>query len=315
MPGPHGDELLPGISVVIPAYNYGHFIATALESALSQDYPECEILVVDDGSTDHTAEVVSRYAARGVKLIPQKNAGLSAARNTGIRHARHPLLTFLDADDALLPGALRRCAATMSGLPEAFAVVGFGVTRTDVSGVPVASASRAEERSREITARDLLVKTRFPCTALVKKDALLATGGFDITLTSSEDRDMWLRIAATRRIWLLPNPFLLLRQHAGSMRRNADRMTANTRRVLRKAFAQKLVPRWDLRAWLRAVSFNCFESALMFFHERRLGRAMANLALSLIFWPLFLDHRSLGMPPLFRLRALARNFLPSRGHE
>src|ERR1041385_8897165 len=87
-----------GVSVVIPAYNYARFLPAAIDSALWQEYPASEIIVVDDGSTDNTAEVVKGYGER-VRYIHQSNAGLPAARNTGIKAARFDHVAFLDADD------------------------------------------------------------------------------------------------------------------------------------------------------------------------------------------------------------------------
>jgi glycosyltransferase involved in cell wall biosynthesis len=94
----------PLVSVVIPCYNHGHFLPQAVESVLGQDYPALELLVIDDGSTDHTRQVAGRYPA--VRYVYQQNQGLSAARNAGIRHSTGDYLVFLDADDWLYPGAV-----------------------------------------------------------------------------------------------------------------------------------------------------------------------------------------------------------------
>src|SRR5689334_574125 len=95
---------LPLISVAIACYNQAHFLSCAIESVRAQSYQNLEIIVVDDGSQDNTAEVAKGYL--GVHYIWQTNQGLSAARNTGLRHSRGDYLVFLDADDRLLPGAL-----------------------------------------------------------------------------------------------------------------------------------------------------------------------------------------------------------------
>src|SRR5215211_9350661 len=92
------------VSVVIPCYNQAHFLGEAIESVLSQSYRNFEILVVDDGSTDNTSEVASRYER--VRIVRQENRGLSGARNRGLREAKGEYVVFLDADDRLLPGAL-----------------------------------------------------------------------------------------------------------------------------------------------------------------------------------------------------------------
>src|SRR5215213_4245219 len=99
-------EVIAGlVSVVIPCYNQAHFLGEAVESVLAQSYPRFEVVVVDDGSTDDTAEVAARYPK--VRCVRQQNQGLAAARNTGLRHSEGEYVVFLDADDRLLPEALK----------------------------------------------------------------------------------------------------------------------------------------------------------------------------------------------------------------
>src|ERR687898_3129642 len=112
------------VTVVIPCYNQAHFLGEAIESVLSQSYPNFEILVVDDGSPDDTSEVASRYPPQQVRLISQKNQGVSAARNTGIGHARGEYVVFLDADDRLLPEALEAGGGGPGARPERALVSG-----------------------------------------------------------------------------------------------------------------------------------------------------------------------------------------------
>ena len=93
----------PLVSVIITCFNHAHYLPQAIESVLEQDYKDVEVVVVDDGSTDNTRSVASRY---DVKYVYQQNQGLSAARNTGIDKSAGDYLVFLDADDWLLPKAL-----------------------------------------------------------------------------------------------------------------------------------------------------------------------------------------------------------------
>ena len=102
----HPTVLPDQVSVVIPAYNYAHFLPEAIASVLAQTGADLELIVVDDGSPDNTPEVCARCADPRVRLVRQPNAGLSAARNTGIREARFPYVAFLDADDRWEPGFL-----------------------------------------------------------------------------------------------------------------------------------------------------------------------------------------------------------------
>jgi glycosyltransferase involved in cell wall biosynthesis len=116
---------LPGLSVVIPAYNYGHCLARAVRSAAGQDDPCFQVLVIDDGSTDDTAEVVTVLHEEGwnFEYQYQPNAGVSAVRNRGVREAAYEWLIFLDADDELLPGALRQFRNALEGDPGARLII------------------------------------------------------------------------------------------------------------------------------------------------------------------------------------------------
>src|SRR5262245_38480777 len=102
----------PGaVSVVIPCYNQARFLSDAIESALDQTCPPLEVIVVDDGSTDHTASVAARY--HGLKYLRQRNAGAPSARNYGFRESHGEFLLFLDADDRLVPEALAHGLAAL----------------------------------------------------------------------------------------------------------------------------------------------------------------------------------------------------------
>ena len=109
----------PSVSVVICAYNYERFVAESVDSALAQEYPadRLEIIVVDDGSTDATPDILARYADR-VRVVRQRNAGLIAATTRGIEESTGDLVALLDADDAWRPDKLRRQAALLQARPE-----------------------------------------------------------------------------------------------------------------------------------------------------------------------------------------------------
>src|SRR5687767_12550655 len=124
----------PGVSVIIPAFNYAHYLPKAVASVLGQTFPALELIIVDDGSTDTTAEVCARCSDSRVRYFWQANAGLSAARNTGIREARFPFVAFLDADDRWEPGFLAAIARQFALLDSRFAAVATASTRMDASG-------------------------------------------------------------------------------------------------------------------------------------------------------------------------------------
>lgn len=191
----------PKVSIIVPAYNVIPYIEDALASLERQSFREFEVIIVDDGSTDGTADVVKLFCQRDprFKLLQKKNAGLSSARNYGIRHACCDYIALLDGDDAYEPDKL----ATHVALLDKHADVGVvysasRVIREDgrstfmrLSGKPVDSNPL----------KALLYKNFIGhgSNAMFRLSIFYEVGGFDEELPSSEDVDFWLRIAATKR--------------------------------------------------------------------------------------------------------------------
>ncbi len=184
------------VDIVIPTFESARWIATAIESALAQGPVVGRVIVVDDGSTDETASVLDRFEGRCV-VIRQKNAGTSAARNTGAAAGHAPWLLFLDADDTLLRGAV---AALLAEAERSGAGVVHGQSRSVPSGRlrdGDAIVGRPPETARRCFWRAL---ARTPGCVLVRRSAFDAAGGFDPRLRTAEDRDLWMRVAALEPI-------------------------------------------------------------------------------------------------------------------
>ena len=204
------------VSVVIPAYNYGQFVTEAVESALNQTYRPLEVIVVDDGSTDDTRERLAPYLDR-IRYVYQGNMGLSAARNTGIRHAKGEWVALLDADDLWHP---RKTDVQLgvAGIDPSIGLVGSPDCTDMPPELPDSPASRA------IGVDDCLFGEPVSgSSALVRRNVFAAIGGFDESLRSAEDRDMWLRLAVTTRGVQVSTPCWRYREHAGQMSRHAQR--------------------------------------------------------------------------------------------
>lgn len=303
MPNP---QPMPGVSVVIPCYNYAHYLRHAVDSVLAQTYVDREIIIVDDGSTDDTPAVAAAYGDR-VRVIRQPNAGLPAARNTGIRAASKPFIALLDADDVWLPGYLSAVMTAFARLPDDTGLVASKSIKVGPAGNILGRIRRDHEAHGELRARDILLRTHFaPSTVTVRKAVFEACGLFDDTLTSSEDRDMWIRVGMRFRLFLLPDALVHIRDHPSSMSKNAERMARNTRAVIRKARRAGVVPARDVTFWLRVMAFNRFQCAWMYRDQRRHLRAVAEMAMSLVFWPWFGCPEQVNEPALFRVRALRR---------
>lgn len=154
---------LPGVSIVIPNHNYERFIAAAIESALAQDHPRCEVIVVDDASTDGSRAVIERYADRVRTVFLPRNGGQVAALNAGWPLARHEILIFLDSDDLLVPHAASTIARNWrSGI----AKIQFPMASIDAEGRPLHHvAPKYPRRLSTETLRDFLLRVgASPCT-------------------------------------------------------------------------------------------------------------------------------------------------------
>ncbi len=295
------------VSVVIPAYNYAHFLPSAVESLLVQTYAELEVVIVDDGSKDSTREVAAQFRDPRVRYVWQENEGLSAARNTGIREARHEFIGLLDADDCWEPDFLKRVMAQYAESPKEFGAIATAASRMAADGARQTGGSFSFGRTAELTVRDFCLRNRPLSSNIVLRRAVFAQcGDFDTTLRSSEDRDMWIRLtAAGWRFQFLDEPLVRIRRHGNNMSRNAPRMKLNSRRVLVKARAAAAVPQWS-PFWLQVFSVHYYQIAWTHHDDGFRARAFAYLAISCLLWPWFGNPARLSEKPLFRGRAFAR---------
>lgn len=231
----------PLISVVIPVYNGADFVAAAISSALAQSYRPTEVIVVDDGSIDATAQIVGAY--RDVHYICQANRGPSAARNTGIDAAHGEYIAFLDADDVWMPDKLAKQMALLESCPDAglaFANMCLCLQGDDPQASMFEkyhySTSFFGDERLVIDAPLKLVRTNFipTSTVLARKRIVAAAGGFDEHFHKAEDWDLWLRIALRAPIAYTPDLLMLKRVHAVNTSRDAEGMNEAALQVLEK---------------------------------------------------------------------------------
>ena len=176
----------PQVAVVIPVFNRADVITEAVESVLMQDGIDVEIIVVDDGSTDAIGEVLVDLARLPqVTTLRQDNAGPSAARNAGVAAARASLVTFLDSDDLMTPGRLRKqYDAWQAALPDRVVVIGHEeVDIAEGVGVPPHVQGRLDTN-----------ETKYPTSAFLHRDEFEAIGGYDEAMRLAEDVDLLMRL-------------------------------------------------------------------------------------------------------------------------
>jgi glycosyltransferase involved in cell wall biosynthesis len=197
-------SLTEPISVIIPTWNRKNLLGKAIDSVLTQTYENFELLIVDDGSDDGTDEFVASYG-NAVRYLYQDNLGAAAARNTGIRAARHELLAFLDSDDCFTPEKLAVQGAAMAARPE------YLVSHTDESwyrdGQLLKQKKRHAREGGDIFGRCLKLCAVGMSTAMVRRRLFEEVGLFDVELVCCEDYDLWLRISARFPFLLVAEAF------------------------------------------------------------------------------------------------------------
>ena len=212
----------PAISVVIVTYNHGRFIAEAVESVLAQTEPDRELLVVDDGSTDGTGEIVARFLPR-LRYLRQDNQGAFAARNTGRRETAAPLLAFLDADDVWEPTALARLRDALAAHPNA-AVAAPLYVPIDADGRPIGPALRKRSPGDLVTTTTLLLTDADVPGCVYRRAALDASGLFPGDNRYTGDYAMWLALSRRFEIVMVREALLRKRAHETNLCNDALRM-------------------------------------------------------------------------------------------
>ncbi|MCR4337617.1 MAG: glycosyltransferase, partial [Candidatus Omnitrophica bacterium] len=215
----------PKVSVIIPSYNYGQFLGEALTSVLNQSFQDYEVLVMDDGSTDQSADVVQSFStafAGRLKYFYQDNQGVAASRNNGILKSQGQYIAFLDADDVWLEGTLEKLLAALQAHPECGLVYG-NVEIYDVSMKNLIKV-RFGADSREIPFSGYCVDKLFLFGNFIPMDAMMVdrsvfdrVGLFDKRFKCGEDLDMWMRIASQFAIIYIDEILTKLRRHEASL--------------------------------------------------------------------------------------------------
>ena len=198
----------PLVSVLIPTYNPGRFIDLAIESALHQSLSDIEVVVVDDGSTDGTAQKLAVFGSN-LRLIEQPQRGVSAARNRGARAACGRYLAFLDSDDLWFPEKLAIQTAFMEDHAEIEICLSEEIWIR--RGLRVNPKAKHRKPSGDIFLRSLELCLVSPSAVMMTRELFNRSGGFDESLPVCEDYDLWLRIASKHSIPLIPNPLTIKR--------------------------------------------------------------------------------------------------------
>ena len=226
--------------MIIPAYNAARTLAATIESALLQDVDDMEILVIDDGSTDSTADIAAAYAPR-VSCTTTPNRGVSQARNTGIAASTGSYVAFLDADDVWRPGKLRRQLDLLEARPE----VGLTFTALTIVDDDLRPIGVAPAHHRDDYTAALLHQCEVAISSVVvRRDALDRAGGFHPWFSQCADWELWLRMSLITDFAPVDEELVLYRSGAANMSRNVALLEEDSRAVFDSFFSHRRAAPW-----------------------------------------------------------------------
>lgn len=259
---------MPKVSIIITTYNYGHLIAESIDSVISQDYDDYELIVVDDGSTDNTHEVVSGYGDR-LRYIRQDHSGIAAARNNGIAAAKADLIAFQDADDIWAPRTLSLRVKAIERHPELGLVFGDAVVARDGQViVPSFLRERAAlQRLPTLCEKDglrIVIENAFPAllkerfipipSMIIPKCRFQEVGFWDSSQDGMEDYEFYLRIAKRFRIGYIDRILVTCRIHGANVSCSTNLQNERRISMLRRFEDDPDLAPHDRRALRRRLS-------------------------------------------------------------
>lgn len=217
------------VTVIVPCYNYGHFLGETLHSVSNQTHRDLECIIVDDGSTDNTKDVAEAFIKKDNRFhyIYQQNQGLSAARNTGIKVAKGDWIQFLDADDLIHHRKLE-LQLRFASAPVVFSAFKYFNAQApdldaEINDEPSVHNYAPKEAMKLMLRKNIMVVN----APLVRTEAIRATGTFDTTYKSLEDWNFWFRMSLKGISFMdvqYTEPMVFVRSHNASMSRNSGRM-------------------------------------------------------------------------------------------
>lgn len=281
--------IAPGtVSFVVPNYNHARYLGDAIHSALAQTYSNIEVIVVDDGSTDDSRTVAAQFGDR-IRYIYQRNAGLSAARNTGVQAAQGEYIALLDADDLVEPTYAERLLEALAQSPGADGAY-CGFRFVDHSDQPLFHVERQTVAPEALYGSLLNGNYWVPESLLARRACYEKMGVFDTALRACEDWDVWLRFSRHYTLVGIDDVLIRYRVVAGSMSSNPRRMLVNRLAVLAKHVGSRPTVGGDSSVH-QAYAYAYFRAAVEYYQVGDRSEAYKCLLDAVSVFPqLLLDH-------------------------
>ncbi len=265
------------VSVIIPTYNRVPFLGDAVRSVLAQPQDGVEIIVVDDGSTDGTEELVRGFDAGLIYLRVPHRGQPAATRNRGLEAARGEFIALLDSDDLFLAGKLPLQCTALAAHPDVALVYSNGYFFSDDPGVPISRVLDGLPTPSGAAFADLLRGNfLFPAVTLIRRSCLDTVGTFDeaLTLRGVEDYDLWLRLSARFPMLYVPGDVAAIRRHTDNISKNPATIRMGVLQVLQKMrmAAPDLVQQHRAK-WHEGVARSHGAIVRQLLRERQIGAA------------------------------------------
>ncbi|MBI2870415.1 MAG: glycosyltransferase [Candidatus Omnitrophica bacterium] len=262
--------VVPGlVSVVIPAYNAARYVKEAIDSVLAQTYPSIEIVVVNDGSTDNTLDILATYGDR-IQVVTQKNGGPSVARNKGIRFSRGEFIDLMDADDAWLPTKVEKQVEVLKSDPE-IGMVTCSAFYVDGDGKLLSVRKAGRYATREEARQAFYVRNWIvggPSAVMIPRTCFEEVGIFNSNIKTMEDWDMWIRVTDRFRVVSLLEPLVRYRVHEHNLHKNVETMQKGQFWFIKK-YGREM-------GWLnrrKALSFSWQDASCEYLKAGKIGMA------------------------------------------
>ncbi|MEW6347591.1 MAG: glycosyltransferase [Thermodesulfobacteriota bacterium] len=276
-----GSERPVLVSVVIPTYNRAHLLMRAVESVRRQTFRDFELIVVDDGSSDGTSELLEGLSA-DVQSFRHPNRGVAAARNLGIEHSHGELIAFLDSDDEWLPEKLAMQVARYDGAnPDFFCHTNEIWLR---NGKELSQKKIHRKQGGRFFERALERCLISPSSAMMSRALLDRFGRFDETLPAAEDYDLWLRVTAYCEVQFIPRPLVIKHGgHPDQLSRTVPSIDRFRIRAIEKILADPALPRQYREAAVKELLRKCRIVASGCAAKGKIAEAEAYLELTRIY--------------------------------
>lgn len=203
---------MPKVSVIIPTYNREEYISDTVQSVLDQSYRDFEIIVIDDGSTDNTAEKLEKYNSK-IKLIRQKNSERAVSRNNGIKNSSGKYIAFLDSDDKWVPNKLEKQIKILDNKSQFILVYSACLRMNETSNVIKSAKRQLDGYSGNVFEKLLLRNFIVSPTPIIRRDYFEKTAGFQTKYIPYEDWELWLRFSLLGNFYFIEEPLAYYRIH------------------------------------------------------------------------------------------------------